>query len=82
MASPSLSTLGILSTPVSVQHPELSIQHIQMHEGSIIKPPQPLSENNWIMWCEHMLRLAAIYEIDQYLLGKVTCPDTVSNKTV
>ena len=46
-----------------------------MHEGSIIKLPQPLSENNSIMWCEHMLRLATVCEINQYLLGKVTRPD-------
>jgi hypothetical protein len=46
-----------------------------MREGSIIKLLQPLSENNWITWRERMLRLAAICEIDQYLLGKVTRPD-------
>jgi gag-polypeptide of LTR copia-type len=40
-----------------------------MREGLIIKLLQPLSENNWIMWRERMLRLAAV------LLSKVTHPD-------
>jgi gag-polypeptide of LTR copia-type len=75
MASTSSAMLGTPSTPVSLQNPKLSIQHIRMQEGSIIKLLQPLSENNWITWHECMLRLAAVCEIDQYLLGKVTRPD-------
>jgi hypothetical protein len=63
MASTSSAMLGTPSTPVSLQNPELLIQHIQMWEVSIIKLPQPLSENNWIMCHEHMLRLSAVCNI-------------------
>ena len=78
MASTSSATRDTPSTP-EPRNSELSISRIRMREGSIIKLPQPLTENNWITWHEHMLRLAAVCEIDQYLLGKIPRPDQVTD---
>ena len=65
-----------LANPSEIRNDANGIQHVPAREGTnIVKMSEPLDENNWMVWKEHMKRALHLCRIEDYAYGKIKRPN-------